>query len=193
MSGVSSYLCQAPNCGKAAKFQCPKCISLQLPKISSFYCSQDCFKQDWASHKKLHSAVTASVEANTASSNEIYPNFAYTGPLRPFPQSQRRTVPASIQRPDYADDGIPKSEMKNRGSTQIEVMSPEDIHKLRKVCQLARQVLDIAAAMVKPGVTTDEIDLVVHEACIARNSYPSPLNYHNFPKSCCTSVNEVIC
>lgn len=43
------------------------------------------------------------------------------------------------------------------------------------------------------GVTTDEIDRVVHEACIERECYPSPLNYHNFPNSCCTSVNEVIC
>lgn len=43
------------------------------------------------------------------------------------------------------------------------------------------------------GVTTDEIDRIVHEACIERECYPSPLNYHNFPKSCCTSVNEVIC
>lgn len=43
------------------------------------------------------------------------------------------------------------------------------------------------------GVTTDEIDRVIHEACIERDAYPSPLNYFNFPKSCCTSVNEVIC
>jgi len=46
---------------------------------------------------------------------------------------------------------------------------------------------------VKPGVTTDEIDRIVHEACIERECYPSPLNYYEFPKSCCTSVNEVIC
>lgn len=53
---------------------------------------------------------------------------------------------------------------------------------------MARQVLDIAAQHVKPGVTTDEIDRVVHEETIKRNAYPSPLNYHGFPKSCCTSV-----
>lgn len=46
---------------------------------------------------------------------------------------------------------------------------------------------------IKVGVTTDEIDRVVHEACIARNAYPSPLNYHGYPKSCCISVNEIIC
>ncbi|KAJ9086625.1 Methionine aminopeptidase 1 [Entomophthora muscae] len=64
---------------------------------------------------------------------------------------------------------------------------------MRKVCKLAREVLDIAAKAIKVGVTTDEIDRIVHEACVERDSYPSPLNYHNFPKSCCTSINEVIC
>jgi methionyl aminopeptidase len=53
--------------------------------------------------------------------------------------------------------------------------------------------LDIAGKAAKVGVTTDEIDRIVHEATIERNAYPSPLNYRGFPKSCCTSVNEVIC
>jgi methionyl aminopeptidase len=64
---------------------------------------------------------------------------------------------------------------------------------MRTVCKLAREVLDIAIASAKVGVTTDEIDKIVHEATIERNAYPSPLNYRGFPKSCCTSVNEVIC
>ena len=85
---------------------------------------------------------------------------------------------------------------------------------MRKVCRFGREVLDIAAREIKPGVTTDHIDKVVHEACIERDvcfdqpekvihqnnttltylqSYPSPLNYCHFPKSVCTSVNEVIC
>ncbi|KAH8810811.1 putative methionine aminopeptidase, type I [Xylogone sp. PMI_703] len=64
---------------------------------------------------------------------------------------------------------------------------------MRKVCRLAREVLDIAAAALKPGITTDAIDQIVHNACIERNSYPSTLNYNFFPKSVCTSVNEVIC
>jgi methionyl aminopeptidase len=81
---------------------------------------------------------------------------------------------------------------------------------MRKVCRLAREVLDIAAREAKPGVTTDYIDKIVHDACMERDvccrrpsgqgsqtniiqSYPSPLNYCHFPKSVCTSVNEVIC
>lgn len=59
--------------------------------------------------------------------------------------------------------------------------------------QLAREVLDIAAAALRPGVTTLEIDAIVHEECVKRNSYPSPLGYYKFPRSVCTSVNEVIC
>ena len=47
--------------------------------------------------------------------------------------------------------------------------------------------------MVKPGVTTEQIDEVVHNFIIAAGGYPSPLNYYNFPRSCCTSVNEIIC
>ncbi|KAI9490856.1 methionine aminopeptidase, type I [Zychaea mexicana] len=58
---------------------------------------------------------------------------------------------------------------------------------------ITREVLETAAAAVRVGVTTDEIDRIVHEATIERGAYPSPLNYHYFPKSCCTSVNEVIC
>lgn len=54
--------------------------------------------------------------------------------------------------------------------------------------QLTREVLDIAAAHIKPGVTTDFIDEIVHNATIERNAYPSPLNYRNFPKSVCTYV-----
>lgn len=64
---------------------------------------------------------------------------------------------------------------------------------MRKVCRLAREVLDVAAAAIRPGITTDDLDKIVHEACIERNSYPSPLNYNFFPKSVCTSLNEVIC
>ena len=54
--------------------------------------------------------------------------------------------------------------------------------------QLAREVLNIAASHVRPGITTDEIDEIVHNETIKRNAYPSPLNYRNFPKSVCTFV-----
>jgi methionyl aminopeptidase len=75
----------------------------------------------------------------------------------------------------------------------IRVLSPEEIEKMKVSCKLGREVLDEAAKVIKAGTTTDEIDKVVHDASVARNCYPSPLNYREFPKSVCTSVNEVIC
>lgn len=69
----------------------------------------------------------------------------------------------------------------------------QSIATMREVCKLGREILDEAHKAVRVGVTTDEIDRVVHEACLERKCYPSPLGYGFFPKSCCTSVNEVIC
>jgi len=104
-----------------------------------------------------------------------------------------RTIPDNISKPDYAVTGVPISEKQAKSSAFIEVKTKEQIEGMRKVCRLAREVLDIAAKSARIGVTTDEIDKIVHEACIERGAYPSPLNYRGFPKSCCTSINEVIC
>lgn len=83
--------------------------------------------------------------------------------------------------------------MSVKGSSQIKVLDDEEIEAMRVSCKLGREVLDEAARVCDVGITSDEIDRVVHEACIERECYPSPLNYYKFPKSCCTSVNEVIC
>ncbi|MBM3657849.1 MAG: type I methionyl aminopeptidase, partial [Actinobacteria bacterium] len=71
--------------------------------------------------------------------------------------------------------------------------SPDVIARMRRAGSTAAEVLRLAGEFVKPGITTDEIDVYVHDLCVARGAYPSPLNYQNFPKSVCTSVNEVIC
>ena len=67
------------------------------------------------------------------------------------------------------------------------------MENVKHTCKMGREVLDLAGKACRVGVTCDEIDRVVHEASIERDCYPSPLNYYNFPKSVCTSVNEVIC
>lgn len=69
----------------------------------------------------------------------------------------------------------------------------QGLQKMRASCKLAAQVLNHAGSLVKPGVTTEQIDAAVHEMIIAAGAYPSPLNYGKFPKSVCTSVNEVMC
>ncbi len=71
--------------------------------------------------------------------------------------------------------------------------SPETIERMRHAGHVAAEVLRLAGEAVRPGITTDEIDAYVHELCIERGAYPSPLNYNHFPKSVCTSVNEIIC
>ena len=71
--------------------------------------------------------------------------------------------------------------------------SPESIDRMRRAARLARKALDVACQLVQVGVTTDHIDATVHAYLIDHGAYPSPLNYAGFPKSLCTSVNEVIC
>ena len=131
------------------------------------------------------------INIKTKKSKQANPNLAYAGSIRPHEQSPTRIIDpdAVLSIPDYAIDGVPK----RRGGSDIEIKSPEDIVKMRAAGRVARQVLDIGGSVVKAGVTTDEIDSAVHSACLERGAYPSPLNYRKFPKSCCTSVNEVIC
>ncbi|HEX9259120.1 MAG TPA: type I methionyl aminopeptidase, partial [Acidimicrobiales bacterium] len=101
--------------------------------------------------------------------------------------SPRRAVPAHIERPSYAETGRPLV------WREPLVKSPEIIERMRVAGRVAAEVLELAGAFVRPGITTDEIDGYVHDITIERGAYPSPLNYRGFPKSVCTSVNEVIC
>jgi len=101
--------------------------------------------------------------------------------------SPMRTVPAHIGRPPYADSGAAPRWDEPR------VKSPDVIERMRVAGQMAADILRLAGEMVRPGITTDEIDVFVHDLTVERGAYPSPLNYHGYPKSLCTSVNEVIC
>ena len=71
--------------------------------------------------------------------------------------------------------------------------SPEEIAIIREACILARRALDVGHRTMGVGVTTEAIDEAVHNFIIENNAYPSPLNYYSFPRSCCTSINEIIC
>ncbi|PBP27615.1 methionine aminopeptidase [Diplocarpon rosae] len=177
----------------AGTLQCPTC--LKLGTKGSFFCSQDCFKRSWSSHKALHKskgnffrnliAPNAVSEPDADGLYDPFPSFDYTGLLRAvYPLSPTRKVPRSISYPDYWKDGYPKSENTPAGRSKIDILDQAAQEGMRKVCRLAREVLDIAAAAAVPGVTTDYLDEI---------SYPSPLNYGHFPKSVCTSLNEIIC
>ena len=71
--------------------------------------------------------------------------------------------------------------------------SNEDILKLREAGRLAAHTLRHVGSFVKPGISTEELDKITHEYIVSHNAYPSPLNYHGYPKSVCTSINDVIC
>lgn len=179
-------ICSAPDCGKetSSLLKCPICLKQGL---TSVFCDQQCFKRSYAMHKALH-------QKPGVDSYDPFPNFPFTGDLRPaYPLSARREVPDTVVLPDYAADGKPTSEILNDRTTKIPIYTEDELKIIKQVAEYGREILDAAAALVKPGITTDEIDQVVHDETIKRNSYPSPLNYYNFPKSVCTSVNEVIC
>lgn len=98
-----------------------------------------------------------------------FPAFSFTGSIRPvYPLSPKRTLPKSIRRPDWSETGNPKGERRlNR--TKIDILDAEGQEAMRKVCRLAREVLDVTAAEVRPGITTDYLDEVCHKACVERD------------------------
>ncbi len=109
------------------------------------------------------------------------------GRVLPGEVSPMRPVPEHIARPPYADTGDVVAWDEPR------IKSPEVIERMRHAGNVAAEILRLAGEHVRSGLTTDELDAYVHELYIERGAYPSPLNYHGYPKSLCTSVNEVIC
>lgn len=119
-----------------------------------------------------------------------------SSPLEPGQISPIRSVPSHIPRPHYATARATSAGgSKGPGlSKQQELMSTESSRAaMRAVGQLAAQALHLAGSMAVPGTATEDIDAAVHGFLISKGAYPSPLQYHGFPKSVCTSVNEVVC
>lgn len=110
-----------------------------------------------------------------------------SAPLTPGTIGPRRPVPARIRRPEYVDRTAPER------YTGGDVQDADTIERMRRAGQLAARALQAAAAVIAPGVTTDELDRVTHEFLLDHDAYPSTLGYRGFPKSLCTSVNEVVC
>ncbi|KAM9992803.1 hypothetical protein ACTFIY_010239 [Dictyostelium cf. discoideum] len=104
--------------------------------------------------------------------------------------SPQPLIPAHIKKPKYAL-GEPVIDFEI--DDPIEIHTAESIGHMRVVGKMAKEVLEYAGTLVRPGITTDEIDKLVHQNIINRGAYPSPLGYKGFPKSICTSINEVLC
>ena len=101
--------------------------------------------------------------------------------------SPERAVPGSIDRPEYVGQAVP---LPYNGPS---VRDADTIARMRVASRIAAQALDAVEAAIAPGVTTDELDRVGHEFLISHGAYPSTLGYKGYPKSLCSSVNEVIC
>lgn len=160
----------------------------------------------------LHTSRVARIpprRTNISNSNSRWGSFERITPVslasvdvKTFP---RRLVPDNIPRPSYAAQGLAS----NWESDIPYLSTQEQVQGLKDACQLAKQVLTMGGNMClvslsndprlrnanscnKPGITTDMIDKELHQAIIDSGAYPSPLNYMGYPKSVCTSVNNII-
>lgn len=109
-------------------------------------------------------------------------------PLRRGKVSGRLSVPDHIPKPPYLSTNL-LPEL----SSEPQIHDSEGIARMKAACELAARVLEYAGTLVRPSVTTNEIDKAVHKMIIDAGAYPSPLGYGGFPKSVCTSVNECMC
>ncbi len=109
------------------------------------------------------------------------------GRVLPGEVSPMRAVPEHIERPNWAETGQPVYWDEPR------VKSPEVIERMRRTGAIAAEILRLVGEYMEPGMTTDDVDAYAHQLYIERDAYPSTLNYNGFPKSLCSSANEVIC
>lgn len=110
-----------------------------------------------------------------------------TGYLTPGILGPQRFVPSSIVAPEYVGRQSPRE---HEGD---DVYTAEEIELIRTAGKIAAGAIESAGAAVAPGVTTDQLDAIAHEYVVSHGAYPSTLGYRGYPKSCCTSLNEVIC
>lgn len=115
------------------------------------------------------------------------PRDLATGHLVKGQLSPVRLVPQSIVRPEYVGKSAPAK------FTGSDVKTAEQVAKIRAAGKIAAQAIQLVGEHCKPGVTTDELDRIGHEFVISQGAYPSTLGYRGYPKSLCSSLNEVIC
>ncbi|GAB3617065.1 hypothetical protein GCM10027416_16220 [Okibacterium endophyticum] len=109
------------------------------------------------------------------------------GHLTPGTLSALRSVPSTIPRPDYVGKSAPDP------FTGSDVYSPEAVELIRESGRIAADAIALVGENARPGTTTDELDAIAHRFLIENDAYPSTLGYRGYPKSVCSSVNEVIC
>ncbi|XP_065206186.1 methionine aminopeptidase 1D, mitochondrial-like isoform X2 [Planococcus citri] len=128
-------------------------------------------------------------------------HFRYTWPhgMKEFPVfdivtpcplvSNVREVPSHIPRPPY----VTKSKRgEERIPERVLIKTPQEIEGIKASCSLARSVLNAVGKFVRVGRTTDDLDSFAHDFIIQKGAYPSPLGFNEFPRSICTSVNNIV-
>jgi methionyl aminopeptidase len=101
--------------------------------------------------------------------------------------SPQRQVPSSIARPEYVGNKAPA---KFAGS---DIKTLEQIEKIRAAGKIAAQAIALVGQSCRPGISTDELDEIAHDFVISQGAYPSTLGYRGYPKSICSSINEIVC
>jgi len=131
---------------------------------------------------------------------EDMPYFKWKGKLRPHKISHQeklyrgmRKVPDTVVKAEWWETSRPLAEERARQQRVADELPQKEIEKLRKACVIGRGAIDCVVRAIRPGVTPEALDVLCHDYICDKNAYPSPLNYYCFPKSCCISVNEVIC
>jgi methionyl aminopeptidase len=115
------------------------------------------------------------------------PRDSKTGFLTPGIVSPLRAVPKEIIRPEYVGKPAPAK------YTEGDIWGSAEVELIRAAGKIAARAIDLVGENCKPGITTDELDRIGHDFLVANGAYPSALQYRGFPKSICTSINEVIC
>ncbi|KIM75244.1 hypothetical protein PILCRDRAFT_683129 [Piloderma croceum F 1598] len=182
---------------------------MRLPGFTRFLSRSSCTRPLHSYHFRPLSSLPHiySPASSSDTRSESYPDFGTYSIILPPEPFQFGTshipilpVPPSIPHPPYAiekdlgnDQGQIDAEAEDpwEGDGRIELNTDEE-RKVRKAARLARNVREFACGLVKVGVTTNSIDSAIHEFITAHNAYPSPRLYSGFPRSCCTSVNNII-
>ncbi|KJP85374.1 hypothetical protein AK88_05001 [Plasmodium fragile] len=139
--------------------------------------------------------------------SELFANFHFVGRQKKGITSPKYYLPKYVDRPNYHRTGTPVHVPYDDGSQMSStnkkrklphhpynnIKSEEHIETIRSNCLFARELMDDVSYIISEGVTTNDLDIYILNKCINNGYYPSPLNYHLFPKSSCISINEILC
>ncbi|KAG1896454.1 methionyl aminopeptidase [Suillus fuscotomentosus] len=153
------------------------------------------------SYLKRYITTSPAFDSDESREAEDFGTYNVILPEEPFvwgvSHITQRPVPSHIVRPKYAVQLDPPMSSEIDHTQQYEgdgriILGSIDEKRLRAAATLAKNVRQYAGSLVQPGVTTNSIDAAIHNFIIAHEAYPSPLLYKGFPRSCCTSVNNVV-